>query len=276
MGHATEHHEPGGDGDDHRTPKLFEPPATLEAVPHRREQYVPSRPPTGSRHQPQSPASLAAELHPRERLVHAGPEALSAAELLAAILGGEPKRSLELAGELISSAGSLAALRSARYHDLTRGDTASLSQARACSVLATIELGKRLAAARTAEPVVISRAEHVHELMNGRMRDLDREHFVAVLLDTRNQVLDTPTISVGTALSAQVHPREVFRPAIRASADSLILVHNHPSGQPEPSREDRQVTERLARVAEELGIEVTDHVIVAGDEHVSLKQRGAL
>lgn len=251
---------------------LFEPApeATLEAVPDAHEHS------SRASLQDVSAPDLAPELRPRQRLRSAGPQALSAAELLAVVMGGDGRRSLELAEAAISEAGSLVELRRASYHDLTAKDGPALSRAKACAVLAAAELGKRLAEARGPDPTVIRSANDVYDLMAERMRDLDREHFVAVLLDTKNQVLGTPTISVGTAVSAVVHPREVFKPAIRASASGVILVHNHPTGQPEPSTEDREVTERLARVGETVGIEITDHIIVAGDRWVSLKQRGAL
>lgn len=256
---------------------LFEPvsEATLEAVPDVHERS--SRPsPQGPPVQDVSAPDMAPELVPRERLRSAGPEALSAAELLAVVMGGDGRRSLELAEAAISQAGSLVELRRASYDDLTSRNGPVLSRAKACAVFAAAELGKRLAQARGSDPTVIRSANDVYELMAERMRDLDREHFVAVLLDTKNQVLGTPTISVGTAVSAVVHPREVFKAAIRASACGVILVHNHPTGQPEPSIEDRQVTERLASVGETVGIEITDHVIVAGDRWVSLKQRGVV
>ena len=112
-------------------------------------------------------------------------------------------------------------------------------------------------------------------LLRGRIANLDRENFVAVLLNTKNEVLDSPTISVGTLSAALVHPREVFKPAIRASAAGVILAHNHPSGNVEPSREDREVTRRLAEAAEIIGIEVLDHVII-GDGHFSLKEHEML
>jgi DNA repair protein RadC len=111
--------------------------------------------------------------------------------------------------------------------------------------------------------------------LRGRIANLDRENFVAMLLNTKNEVIETPTISVGTLSASLVHPREVFKPAIRASAASVILAHNHPSGNVEPSREDREVTKRLARAAELLGIELLDHVIV-GDGCFSMKEHEML
>ncbi|MDQ3508505.1 MAG: DNA repair protein RadC, partial [Actinomycetota bacterium] len=124
------------------------------------------------------------------------------------------------------------------------------------------------------KPVISSPAD-VDGLLRGRIANQDRENFVAVLLNTKNEVIESPTISVGTLSSSLVHPREVFKPAIRASAASVVLSHNHPSGKVEPSREDREVTKRLVEAAEIIGIEVLDHVII-GEEHFSMKEHGML
>jgi DNA repair protein RadC len=111
--------------------------------------------------------------------------------------------------------------------------------------------------------------------LRGRIASLDRENFVAVLLNTKNEVIGFPTISVGTLSASLVHPREVFKPAIRASAASVVLAHNHPSGRVEPSSEDREVTERMAGAAKIIGIGVLDHVIL-GDGYFSMKEHGLL
>jgi DNA repair protein RadC len=122
---------------------------------------------------------------------------------------------------------------------------------------------------------VISSPADVDRLLRGRIANLDRENFVVVLLNTRNEVIETSTVSVGTLSASLVHPREVFKLAVRASAASVILAHNHPSGKVEPSKEDREVTRRLGEAAAILGIEVLDHIIV-GDGHFSLKEHGML
>lgn len=122
---------------------------------------------------------------------------------------------------------------------------------------------------------MISSPADVEGLLRGRIANLDRENFVAVLLNTKNEVLEVPTVSVGTLSASLVHPREVFKPAIRASAAGVILAHNHPSGRVEPSREDREVTRRLCDAAEIIGIEVLDHVIL-GDGHFSMKEHEML
>lgn len=247
--------------------KLFEAAATLTALPD---------PPiggSGDAPEPERTVSLAPELRPRRRLLDAGPEALSGSELLALVLGGEPTRALKLAGDVISRAGGLAGLRGSSYHDLL--GECGLSESRAATVAAAVELGKRMASARGPERYVISSAADVDALLGPGLRDLDRERLVIVLLDTKNHILATHTVSVGTLSSSLVHAREVFKPTIKASAASVILAHNHPSQKLDPSREDREITQRLVRAGEHIGIEVLDHVIF-GDGYLSLKERGLL
>ena len=158
-------------------------------------------------------------------------------------------------------------------HDLLQ--THGVGEAKACVVLAAVEFGKRLGRVRNPGRPVISSPADVDGLLRGRIANLDRENFVAVLLNTKNEVIEFPTISVGTLSASLVHPREVFKPAIRASAASVVLAHNHPSGRVEPSREDREVTQRLAGAAAIIGIEVLDHVIL-GDGYFSMKEHGML
>ena len=122
---------------------------------------------------------------------------------------------------------------------------------------------------------MVSSPADVDGLLRGRIANLDREHFVVVLLNTKNEVIEAPTVSVGTLSSSLVHPREVFKPAIRASAASVVLAHNHPSGRVEPSREDREVTRRMVEAGGIIGIEVLDHVIV-GEGYFSMKEHGML
>jgi DNA repair protein RadC len=218
---------------------------------------------------------LPPELRPRERLLSEGPEALSSAELLGILLGNgsKEKTAVELASEVISDNGDLFGLHSVSVHDLVL--THGVGEAKACAILAAVEFGKRLGRVRNPGRPVISSPADVDELLRGRIANLDRENFVAVLLNTKNEVIEFPTISVGTLSASLVHPREVFKPAIRASAASVVLAHNHPSGRVEPSREDREVTRRLSDAAEIIGIEVLDHVIL-GDGYFSMKEHGML
>ena len=218
---------------------------------------------------------LPPELRPRERLLAAGPSALSDGELLGLLFGSgsREKTTVELAQAVISEAGGLFGLYDVSVHELM--EVKGIGEAKACIILAAVELGRRIGQVRNPGRPVVSSPADVDRLLRGRIANLDRENFVAVLLNIKNEVIETPLISVGTLSSSLVHPREVFKPAIRASAASVILAHNHPSGKVEPSREDRKVTRRLADAAEILGIEVLDHVIV-GDGYFSMKEHGVL
>ncbi len=188
-------------------------------------------------------------------------------------IGSREKTAVELAGEVISEAGGLHGLYDVSVHELT--EVNGIGEAKACIILAAVELGRRIGQVRNPGRPVVSSPADVDRLLRGRIANLDRENFVVVLLNTKNEVIETPLVSVGTLSASLVHPREVFKPAIRASAASVILAHNHPSGKVEPSREDREVTRRLGEAAEVLGIEVLDHVIV-GDGFFSMKEHGML
>lgn len=218
---------------------------------------------------------LPPELRPRERLRQSGPSALSDGELLGLLLGigSREKTAVELAGEVISEAGGLHSLYDVSVHELMQVN--GIGKAKACIILAAVELGRRIGQVRNPGRPVISSPADVERLLRGRIANLDRENFVVVLLNTKNEVVETSTVSVGTLDASLVHPREVFKPAVRASAASVILAHNHPSGMVEPSREDREVTRRLGEAADVLGIEVLDHVIV-GDGYYSMKEHGML
>lgn len=218
---------------------------------------------------------LPPELRPRERLLSEGPAALSSAELMGILfgIGSREKTAVELASEVISESGDLFGLYNVTVHDLVK--THGIGEAKACIILAAVEFGKRLGRVRNPGRPVISSPADVEGLLRGRIANLDRENFVAVLLNTKNEVLEVPTVSVGTLSASLVHPREVFKPAIRASAAGVILAHNHPSGKVQPSREDREVTRRLCDASKIIGIEVLDHVIL-GDGFFSMKEHEML
>jgi DNA repair protein RadC len=218
---------------------------------------------------------LPPELRPRERLLEAGPAALSDGELLGLLfgIGNREKTAVELAQDVISEAGGLHGLYDADAQELMQVN--GIGAAKACIILAAVELGRRMGRVRNPGRPVISSPADVDRLLRGRIANLDRENFVVVLLNSKNEVLGAPLVSVGTLSQALVHPREVFKPAIRGSAASVVLAHNHPSGNAEASREDREVTSRLVEAAQILGIEVLDHVIV-GDGFFSMKEHGML
>ncbi|BDG61510.1 RadC family protein [Caldinitratiruptor microaerophilus] len=220
--------------------------------------------------------SLPPSERPRERLLAQGPRALTDAELLAVLLdSGRPGvTAVEVAQELLllgeGGGHPLDYLAEAPAEELRR--VAGLGPAKIARLKAAVELGTRLWRARAARPSVRTAAE-VAALLMEEMRRLDREEFRVVLLDVRGRVLGVETVSVGSLSTSVVHPREVFKGPIRRSAHSVILVHNHPSGDPTPSPEDREVTRRLAEVGRIMGIEVLDHIVIGDRQFVSLRER---
>jgi len=214
---------------------------------------------------------------PRERLWSLGPASLTAGELLAVLLGTGGRRlsALELAGELLAvSDGSLRGLAARPPAELLRAR--GIGPTKAARLLAAFELGARLAqesrptAPRIREPADVSR------LLAPRLRDLQVEEFHLLALDSQSQVLRDVLITRGLLNSSLVHPREVFRAAIAEAAAGIIVVHNHPSGDPTPSTEDRTVTRQLAEAGRLLDLPLYDHVIIAGDRFVSFAGAGLL
>jgi DNA repair protein RadC len=151
-----------------------------------------------------------------------------------------------------------------------------MGNCKAAEVKAAIELGKRIGSLDREERAVIRMPKDAAELIMQDMRYLDREHFRAILLNVKNQILDVVTISIGTVNSSLVHPRELFKDAIRTSSSGVILVHNHPSGDPSPSRQDKDLTTRLIEAGKVLGIEILDHIIIGDNRYVSFKETGLM
>jgi DNA repair protein RadC len=159
--------------------------------------------------------------------------------------------------------------------DLTR--MRGVGPAGASRLLACLELSRRAAAWPAAQRPVVSTPEDVVRLCGTQLRGLDREHFWALVLSTKNQLLRMVEVSVGSLNASIVHPRELFKEAVRLSAASIVVVHNHPSGDPTPSGADLQLTRRLAKAGEVLGIELLDHVVIGdGGAHASLREMGVL
>lgn len=212
---------------------------------------------------------------PRERLHRVGPEALSDAELLALVLRTGTRRhpALAAAADLLREVGGLLGVARSAARELA--GQPGVGPAKAASVAAALEIGRRVAARTLREGECVRGPADVHRAYHPRLRDALHERFVVVLLDGRHRVLRDVLVSQGTLTASLVHPREVFRPALREAAAAVILVHNHPSGDPTPSAEDRRVTRRLARAGALLGIEVLDHVVVAERGYVSLREAGA-
>jgi len=218
---------------------------------------------------------------PRERVCRLGPEALSTAELLAVALrtGSGGVTALGLAQQLLSlgreTAGpgrELGYLMGAPVEEIcgVRG----MGAAKTAQVKAALELGRRAAAEAGLPRAAIRCPSDVGDLLVKEMKHLDKEQFRTVLLNTKNQVVGIEVISVGSLNESIVHPREIFKPAVRKSAAAVILAHNHPSGDPNPSAEDVEVTRRLIEAGGILGIEVLDHVVIGDDRFFSLREAG--
>lgn len=221
------------------------------------------------------------EERPRERLLRLGAAQLRTAELLAILIRtGRKGESALQAGERIANrfAETLDRLTTAGPAEM-KAVSSAISVPAYCQIMAGVELGRRVSQAidrSLQRNVRISGAEDAMKYCRTRFArmaiDARQEEFHIVTLDTKHQPIATHQITVGTLDASLVHPREVFRPAIRDAASAILLVHNHPSGDPTPSPEDRQVTRQLERAAETVGISVLDHIIVAGDRALSLKQ----
>ncbi len=209
---------------------------------------------------------------PREKLMQYGPEKLSNSELLAILLrsGKKGENVIELANKILKKF-SKDELPNLTFNDLK--DYSGLGPAKACEIVACFELGKRLLKDKKAE-IYLQPKEIWEELKD--LRDHKKEHFVIFYLDSRNQEIKRETISVGSLNANLVHPREVFEPAVRHLAAQIILAHNHPSGDSEPSEDDLLLTKRLVEAGKILGIEVIDHIIITKNEFISFKEKNLL
>jgi DNA repair protein RadC len=216
---------------------------------------------------------LPADLRPRERLLYAGASALSTAELLAIILrvGGRGENVIRMAERLLSQFNGVAGLAQAGFDELCQQH--GVGEAKAAQIKAALELGKRLVAALPQERVQVRSPADVANLLMLEMGLLEQEHLRVVLLDTKNQIIRVANVYEGSLNTAVVRVGEVFRPAIRANCASVIIVHNHPSGDPAPSPEDVRVTEMMVEAGKLLDIEVLDHVVIGRNNYVSLKER---
>jgi DNA repair protein RadC len=211
---------------------------------------------------------------PRERLQRLGPDALSSQELLALIIGrGVSKRSvLDIAHELLRRFGSVHGMSKASIEELSKIHGVGI--AKAAQIKAAFELAKRQDLENDIPKFTVNNPETLVKAIRATIQDKAKEHFKLVLLNTRNKVTGIMPISVGTLNASLVHPREVFKEAIQGSASSVILVHNHPSDDLEPSEEDIKLTRRMVEAGKILGIEVLDHIIITRHDFLSLKSRG--
>jgi DNA repair protein RadC len=217
---------------------------------------------------------------PRERLMKLGAEALSDAQLLAIMLAtGESsskQSALDLAMNLVHLFGGLRALDAASIAELCQ--TKGIGPAKATTIKAALELGKRLSGQPPERKLKITAPADLVNFYRPRLQHLRKEVFKAVLLDTKHQMLKDVTVSEGSLSASLVHPREAFLPAIKESAAAVIFLHNHPSGDPTPSAEDKELTHRLAEVGRLVGIGVLDHIIIGmgSPGYMSFRDAGLL
>ena len=211
---------------------------------------------------------------PRERLRESGPASLSNSELLAIILrtGTASENVLGLGARVLVRFGGLAGLARASFGELCaeRG----IGEAKAAQLKAALELGRRLVSTQPEERAVVRSPQDVANLLMADMGLLDQEQLRIVLLNTKNQVISVPEVYRGSVSTSLIRVSEVFREAVRENCPAIIVVHNHPSGDPTPSQEDVQVTEQMVNAGRLLDIEVLDHLIIGQQRYVSLKEQG--
>ena len=213
---------------------------------------------------------------PRERLMRSGLESLTDAELVALVLrtGIRGKDAVAVGRELLAAHGGVAGLAVASVAEIAA--SAGVGKARASALQAAIGLGRRADGARMAPRTLVRSSAEIHRHFHDRMIGLDREHFYVALLDGKGRIQEDVRISEGTLTASLVHPREVFRCAVRRAAASLVLVHNHPSGDPTPSPEDQSLTDRMVEAGRLMGIPVLDHVVIGAGCFVSFVETGRL
>jgi DNA repair protein RadC len=213
---------------------------------------------------------------PRERLYWSGPGALADAELLALQLGSgtRGRSAVDVAREVLATYGSLNALAGREAAELAR--VRGVGRAKAARLVATFELSRRLRGRAPARRLVLSSPADVYAAYGPLMEDLPHEVFRIALLDAKNGLLRDRVISEGSLSSSLVHPSRVFKPAIVESAVSVILLHNHPSGDPTPSREDVRLTRQLVECGHLLDLKIHDHVIIGRARYVSLSEEGLI
>lgn len=211
---------------------------------------------------------------PRERLKRQGADSLSNQELIAILLrtGTKKESVLHLANRVLTHFEQLHELKNATIEEIM--DIKGIGEAKAIQLLASIELGRRLQKKRPDDRFTIRSPQDAATFLMPDMSSLLQENFVTLFLNVKNQIIHQQTIFIGSLNASIVHPREIFREAVKRSAASIICAHNHPSGNPSPSPEDIDVTKRLQEAGLIIGIELLDHVIIGDHQFISLKEKG--
>ncbi len=213
---------------------------------------------------------------PREKLLKYGAETLSNGELIAIILrtGSSSEDILNLSNRVLKETGGLNGLLASDAHEFL--SLKGIGAAKAAQLMALAEISKRFRTFRSGEDYKITQPKDAAELLMEDMRYLKQEHLKVIMLNTKNTVITVKSVSVGSLNSSIVHPREVFCEAIKKSSASIIISHNHPSGDPSPSSEDISLTQRIKESGKLLGIELLDHIIIGNGNYVSLKEKGII
>jgi len=211
---------------------------------------------------------------PRERLLRQGAKSLSNQELLAILLrtGTKEESVLVLANRVLSTFERLHQLKHATIEEMVA--IKGIGEVKAIQILAAIELGRRLSQKQNDDKYTIRSPQDAAAYLMPDMTSLSQEHFVVLFLDVKNQIIHKKTIFIGGLNASIVHPREIFREAVKRSAASIICAHNHPSGVPTPSPEDIEVTKRIQEAGFIIGIELLDHIIIGDHQFTSLKEKG--
>ncbi|MCD6490042.1 MAG: DNA repair protein RadC [Thermodesulfobacterium sp.] len=213
------------------------------------------------------------EERPRERLKKVGVDNLSLAELLALVIerGKRGENVLTIAQNLISHFGNLAKIKEATIEELCQ--VKGIGFATACKLKAAFKLGEKAQVSSTKYGQKIQSAKDVFKLLKNDLGDKKKEHFKVLSLDSRNNLIGVDDVSIGTINANLVHPREVFKTAIQHLAATVVIAHNHPSGDPEPSEDDIEITKRLVEAGKLIGIDILDHIIIAKDNFFSFKNK---
>lgn len=213
---------------------------------------------------------------PRERLLKYGAEVLSNSELLAIILvsGTHKENVINLSSRILKQSEGLNGLLGLVPEEIMSLD--GIGKAKAAQIIALGELAKRFKSYRAGDVSIIKQPKDAADLVMEEMRYLRKEHLKLIMINTKNIVISMKDVSIGSLNSSIVHPREIFTEAIRRNSASIIICHNHPSGDPTPSKEDINVTERLKECGKLLGIDLLDHLVIGNGSYISLKEKGVL
>jgi DNA repair protein RadC len=213
---------------------------------------------------------------PREKMINHGPKKLSNAELIAILIrtGNKKENAIQLSHKIINSFGGLIGLTDITYEELITIN--GIGTAKACNILAALELNKRISEFSLKKKMKITSPDDICNIFMDELRYEKKEKFIIVLLNTKNEIISREIISIGDLNSSIVHPREVYKYAIKKSAASILFIHNHPSGNSKPSKNDKEITKRLSEVGDIIGIKVIDHIIIGNNQHFSFKENNLI